>query len=110
MTELSSAFAAEVEKANRSEAIKQKIAGWNKTFQLKPADSDPFQVVIEGGTARVETGLANAPVATLIMSSADMLLMIQGKLDPVQAFFSGKLKIEGNIFEAQALQAVLSGG
>jgi|GEM_PF-194884 putative sterol carrier protein len=96
-----------VQKAMLSPAVQQKIKGWNKVFQLKPTDSEPFFVKIVDDRVTVEKGVYPNPVATVIMSSQDMLDMFQGNLNPTQAFFSGKLKVEGNLFEAQSLQTVL---
>jgi putative sterol carrier protein len=96
-----------VQRAMLSSLVQQKIRGWDKVFQLKPTDSEPFFVRISGDKATVEKGVFPNPVATIIMTSQDMSDMFQGKLNPTQAFFSGKLKVEGNLFEAQSLQTVL---
>lgn len=40
-----------------------------------------------------------------ITASADVLLKIaQGKLDPIQAFFTGKIKVDGSLDKALALK------
>jgi len=96
-----------VGKANNTPNIREKTKDWNKTFQFRPTDSDPFYLVIKAGEAKVEKGLSPNAVATIVMSTADMVQLFKGQLDAIQAFFSGKLKVEGNIFEAQSLQSLI---
>jgi putative sterol carrier protein len=38
------------------------------------------------------------------MADADFLAMMGGKLPPMQAFTSGKLKIEGDVMKSQLLE------
>ena len=40
---------------------------------------------------------------TITMADADLVAMAQGKLDGMQAFMGGKLKIKGNMMLAQKL-------
>ena len=41
------------------------------------------------------------------MADADFVAMAEGKLDGMQAFMGGKLKIKGNMMLAQKLQSIL---
>ena len=41
------------------------------------------------------------------MAEADFVAMAEGKLDGMQAFMSGKLKIKGNMMLAQKLAPIL---
>ena len=41
------------------------------------------------------------------MADADLVAMAEGKLDGMQAFMGGKLKIKGNMMLAQKLQSIL---
>jgi putative sterol carrier protein len=86
---------------------KQKIKGLNKTLQFKPSGADPFYLEIANDTATVKKGNAQNAVATIIMSAQDMVDMFRGKLNPISAFMSGRLRVEGNLFEAQSLAALL---
>ena len=43
----------------------------------------------------------------LTMADADFVEIFNGKLDPMKAFMSGKLKIAGNIMLSQKLKTVL---
>ena len=46
---------------------------------------------------------------TIHMSFDDFLALAQGQLDPMGAYMSGKMKIDGNPMDALALQPVLKG-
>jgi putative sterol carrier protein len=43
------------------------------------------------------------PTTTIKMAEGDFLQLIQGKLDGMQAFSAGKLKVEGDIMKAQLI-------
>jgi len=46
---------------------------------------------------------------TITVSDADFCQLAAGKLDAQKAFFSGKLKVKGNIMLSQKLGAILKG-
>jgi len=48
------------------------------------------------------------PQVTLTISDEDFLKLVAGKLNPVQAFLQGKLKVKGNLLLAQKAEAVIS--
>ncbi len=56
-----------------------------------------FYVEVKDGKLSVEPYEYNDRQAKVIMSSANFLKLLDGKLDPVAAFTLGKLKIEGSI-------------
>ncbi|MEM3670935.1 MAG: SCP2 sterol-binding domain-containing protein [Thermoprotei archaeon] len=88
--------------------IKQKLTGWDKQFQMKPTDGDPFYFVVKNGEILIEKGIAPNPAATIIMSSEDMSALLKKELNPVTALFTGKLKVDGSLSDAQALASLLS--
>lgn len=55
-----------------------------------------FYVEVKDGKLNVEPYEYNDRQAKVIMSSANFLKLLDGKLDPVAAFTLGKLKIEGS--------------
>jgi putative sterol carrier protein len=75
-----------------------------------------FQFVISGGgggdwycaikdsACTVETGVHEKPGCTLKMEAADFLNMMNGVLAAMQAYTSGKLKIEGDIMKSQLIE------
>ncbi|MHB8770149.1 MAG: SDR family NAD(P)-dependent oxidoreductase [Syntrophales bacterium] len=82
-----------------------KAAGVNVLFQFSlsgPAGGD-WHVAIKDGTCTVAAGTADKPTTTIKMADADFLALIAGKLDGMQAYSSGKLKVEGDIMKSQLI-------
>ena len=79
----------------------QPVAGKTVTIDLK---GDGF-VHISGSEVTNE----NAPAdCTVIVSKDDLEAMTRGDLDPTTAFMTGKLKINGDMSVAMALQPILA--
>src|SRR5438128_10013823 len=70
------------------------VAGQPHTYQLK----------ITGGKCEVVKGRADTPRVTLTLALTDFLPVLAGKLPPVQAFMTGKLKLPGDMMIATAMQ------
>ncbi len=60
--------------------------------------------VIKDETCTVEAGAHEKPGCTLNMDSGDFLDMMNGKLPAMQAYTSGKLKLEGDIMKSQLIE------
>jgi putative sterol carrier protein len=56
----------------------------------------------------VSTGTHASPGATITVSAEDWLGMLNGSLNPMQAFMSGKIKIDGDMTLAMSLQQVMN--
>ena len=70
-------------------------------FQIKSPDA-AYSVDVKNGKGGVTEGTAPADV-TLELSDADFLAMSSGAVDPQKLYFSGKLKISGNVMASQKL-------
>ncbi len=82
-----------------------KAAGVNVVFQFSisgPGGGD-WVVAVQDGTCKVEAGKAEKPTTTIKMADGDFLQLIAGKLDGMQAYSSGKLKVEGDIMKSQLI-------
>ncbi len=80
--------------------------GVNVVFQFNisgKGDGD-WSCVIKDKTCIIEPGIHDAPNCTLIMADADFLDMMTGKLPAMQAYTSGKLRIEGDILKSQLIE------
>jgi putative sterol carrier protein len=77
----------------------EKAAGLDVTvqFDLSGDDGGQWYVVIANGTCSVEQGAAASPKATIRMDASDYVDMSTGKLNPMAAFMSGKVKVEGDL-------------
>ena len=63
-----------------------------------------------GDTRLMVLGVHPKPACTLKMADADFLAMMEGSLPAMQAYTSGKLKIEGDIMKSQLLEKLFSFG
>jgi putative sterol carrier protein len=71
---------------------------------LSGEGGDNWYAEIKSGTCKVEPGTHASPTSTIKMDAADFLDMIGGKLNAMQAFMSGKLKVEGDLMKSQLIQ------
>jgi 3-hydroxy-3-methylglutaryl CoA synthase/NAD(P)-dependent dehydrogenase (short-subunit alcohol dehydrogenase family)/putative sterol carrier protein len=80
-------------------------AGKDVVFQFSisgPGGGD-WVVAVKDGTCKVEAGKTEKPTTTIRMADGDFLQLIAGKLDGMQAYSSGKLKVEGDIMKSQLI-------
>ena len=59
---------------------------------------------IKNGNCQVDAGTHEKPSCTLKMNDSDFLDLMNGKLPAMQAYTSGKLKIEGDIMKSQLIE------
>merc|ERR1719160_457292 len=96
----------EAVKAKGAELVKQGGA----VFQLVVSDAaadGKFCIDLKNGSGAVIWGGGEKPDVTITMADADFVAMADGKLDGMQAFMGGKLKIKGNMMLAQKLGSIL---
>ena len=83
-----------------------KAAGIDVVFQYRisgPGGGD-WNVSIRNGVCEMAQGIHPNPTTTILMSDQDFLSMISGKLNAMQAYTSGKLKIQGDLMKSQLIQ------
>ena len=97
-----------VEKVNSLGVLEKEAANWNKAFQFKVSDSDPFFVKMEGGKATLSDGEDSGATATISATDAILSDLFSGKLDPVKAFMQGQIRISGDVFSAQKLTSIIN--
>jgi putative sterol carrier protein len=78
------------------------IVGWDIT---SPEGTHQFQLKVADGACTAVSGSEEAARVTLGMALPDFLRFITGKLDGMQAFMTGKLKLSGDMMFAQSMQA-----
>ncbi|MGQ9523151.1 MAG: SCP2 sterol-binding domain-containing protein, partial [Anaerolineae bacterium] len=84
----------------------EKAAGVDVVFQFRisgPGGGD-WYVVVKDQACTVSAGIHEKPTTTLRMADEDFLALVSGKLPAMQAFTSGKLKIEGDLMKSQWVQ------
>jgi putative sterol carrier protein len=94
--------------------LKEKTASFNakdyKDFlavQITLKDlNEIFYMEIKDGELNIEPYEYNDRQANIIISSDNFVKMMNGKLNSVVAFTTGKLKIEGNVGKASELSKI----
>jgi putative sterol carrier protein len=79
-------------------------------FSISGPGGGDWSVAVKDGTCKVEAGKASAPTTTIKMADGDFLQLIAGKLDGMQAYSSGKLKVEGDIMKSQLIGKLFAFG
>ncbi|EGD72855.1 hydroxysteroid dehydrogenase 4 [Salpingoeca rosetta] len=97
-------------KATLSEKMVKKanaIFQWNIKDAAK--NTHVWTVDLKKGSGEIYRGQPKSgrPGCTLTLSDDDFAQLVDGKLDPMKAFMSGKLKLSGNMMLAQKLQVLL---
>jgi putative sterol carrier protein len=73
-------------------------------FNISGPDGGDWYTVIKDGQCSVEQGVTSSPTTTLKMSDDDFLKIVKGQLPAMQAYTSGKLKIEGDLMKSQLFE------
>ncbi|XP_072288805.1 peroxisomal multifunctional enzyme type 2 [Eucyclogobius newberryi] len=82
------------------------VFGWEITKAGQSAAQ--WTIDLKSGSGSVHKGPYSGKAdVTFTVSDEDFMQVVQGKLNPQQAFFSGKLKIAGNIMLSQKLEVIL---
>jgi putative sterol carrier protein len=78
------------------------VIGWDIT---DPDGTHSWQLKVADGTCTAQEGGSEDARVTLGMALPDFLRFVTGKLDGMQAFMTGKLKLSGDMMFAQSMQA-----
>jgi putative sterol carrier protein len=73
-------------------------------YHISGDNGGDWNCVIKNGACSVNTGVHEEPICTLKISDADFVDMLSGVLPAMQAYTSGKLKIEGDIMKSQLIE------
>jgi NAD(P)-dependent dehydrogenase (short-subunit alcohol dehydrogenase family)/uncharacterized OB-fold protein/putative sterol carrier protein len=79
-------------------------------FTISGQGGGDWHCMIKDNTCMIESGAHKNAACTLKMADADFLAMMGGTLPAMQAYTSGKLKIEGDIMKSQLLERLFSFG
>jgi len=72
-------------------------------FEITGEGGGSWHVTVKDGACQVAEGPHGSPNVTLTISDENWLAMINRELNGVQAFFTGKLKVSGDIMLAQRI-------
>ena len=73
-------------------------------FNISGPGGGDWYAVIKDGVCTVEAGTHAKPTTTLKMSGEDFLKYVGGQLPAMQAYSSGRLKIEGDLIKSQLVE------
>jgi NAD(P)-dependent dehydrogenase (short-subunit alcohol dehydrogenase family)/putative sterol carrier protein len=73
-------------------------------FNISGPGGGDWYTDIKDGQCAVEQGVASSPTTTLKISDEDFLKIVKGRLPAMQAYTSGKLKIEGDLMKSQLFE------
>jgi len=81
-------------------------AGMNKTFQwnITGDETGKWALKVENGQGEVIQGGVEKPDVTFTVSDKDWIAITEGKLDAMNAFMTGKLKVAGDMGLAMKVQ------
>ena len=87
---------------------KNAAKGLNATFQwdLSGDEAGTWALQFENGEAKLIEGGVEKPNVKFKLSSADWVAMATGKLNAMNAFMTGKLKMEGDMGLAMKVQSL----
>ena len=87
------------------ELIPAKAAGLDAVIQLKltGAQAADWVATIKDARCTLSQGIAPAPKLTVSADSADFIKIFSGRMDGMQAFMQGKLKVTGDMGLAMKL-------
>ena len=86
-----------------------KTAGINATiqFDLSGDNGGPYWLRMADGRTESGSGRVENPNMTLRAAADDWVAVVKGELNAMQAFMSGKVKIQGDMGLAMKLQVLL---
>jgi putative sterol carrier protein len=76
-------------------------------FDLSGDGGGQWYVRVNDGAIDVEKGSADSPAATMKMDADEFAKMSNGELNPMMAFMSGKIKVDGDLNSLMKFQTLV---
>jgi putative sterol carrier protein len=94
----------EMEKAFQPDAAARIDAVFQ--YNISGDSGGDWNITVKDQTCEIKEGQAESPTTTLKVSFEDFVAMLTGELNGMQAWTSGKLKIEGDLMKSQLLERI----
>lgn len=75
-------------------------------YRISGDGGGDWNIVLENGTCKIEEGTHNSPNVTLKMSERTWLGLVNGTVNPMAAFTTGRLRVSGDKTLAQRISAI----
>ena len=79
-------------------------------FDLSGNEGGAWTVTVADGKCTIQEGASDTPTATIKMAASDYEDMTSGKLNPMMAFMSGKIKVDGDLNTVMKFQTLFGMG
>lgn len=76
-------------------------------FDVSGDDGGQWSVGVKDGAIDVQKAAAENPTASIKISSEDLQAMTSGQLNPMMAFMSGKIKVDGDLNSVMKFQSLV---
>jgi putative sterol carrier protein len=73
-------------------------------FSIAGPGGGDWHVVVKDGECAVGAGAHDSPTTTLKIADDDFVSLIEGQLPAMQAYATGKLRIEGDLMKSQLVE------
>ncbi|APX93165.1 SCP-2 family sterol carrier protein [Halomonas sp. 1513] len=80
--------------------------GMDDVFQFNFSDADDYYLVVKDGSLDVQQGEHDDPSVTLSMTTDTLKGVMNGEINGMTAFMTGKLKATGNVMLATKLTSL----
>jgi putative sterol carrier protein len=89
--------------------LRDRLPSEDQVYMLKTNEGLSLVVRLSKAGISVEQGEYPNPISTMSMSAADLKLLLDGELDGVKAFLSGRVRVQGDVFKTMSLNSLLKG-
>lgn len=96
-----------IDAANQSESVRPMLRGFDRVVRLS-LDQEACDIVTSGGRATLRTSPDGAPDLSFTLSHDTLDALLAGRVTPLAAKMSGKIRSSGSIVDVLRFASILS--